>query len=97
MEPKITEKAWDPKLEDEILKKWEDEKLYNFKLQDEILSKSTIKAVAVTTNAEIIKNRISQFYSVLKHRIYLISQQPSIGISKFNKINETLLEKFKNP
>ena len=67
----------------------------DFQRKDEILSKSTIKAVAVITNAEIIKNRISQFYSVLKDRIYVISQQPSIGISKFNKINETLLEKFK--
>ncbi len=35
MEPKITEKAWEPKLEELILKKWEDEKLYDFKLQDE--------------------------------------------------------------
>ena len=35
MEPKITEKAWEPKLEESILKKWEDEKLYDFKLQDE--------------------------------------------------------------
>jgi len=30
MEPKITEKAWEPKLEDAILKKWEEEKLYDF-------------------------------------------------------------------
>ncbi len=35
MDPKITEKAWEPKLEDAILKKWDDEKLYDFKLQDE--------------------------------------------------------------
>ena len=35
MEPKITEKAWEPELEDAILKKWDDEKLYDFKLQDE--------------------------------------------------------------
>ncbi len=35
MDPKITEKAWEPKLEEAILKKWEDEKLYDFKLQDE--------------------------------------------------------------
>ena len=34
MEPKITEKAWEPKLEDTILKKWEDENLYDFTLQD---------------------------------------------------------------
>ena len=35
MDPKITEKAWEPELEDAILKKWDDEKLYDFKLQDE--------------------------------------------------------------
>ena len=34
MEPKIIEKAWEPKLEDAILKKWESEKLYDFTLQD---------------------------------------------------------------
>ena len=34
MEPKITEKAWEPKLEEAILKKWENEKLYDFKLED---------------------------------------------------------------
>ena len=34
MEPKIAEKAWDPKLENAILKKWEDEKLYDFQLCD---------------------------------------------------------------
>ena len=35
MEPKIAEKAWEPELEEAILKKWDDEKLYDFKLQDE--------------------------------------------------------------
>ena len=34
MEPKIAEKAWDPKLENAILKKWEEEKLYDFQLLD---------------------------------------------------------------
>ena len=34
MDPKITEKAWEPELEEAILKKWDDEKLYDFKLQD---------------------------------------------------------------
>ncbi|SVB36757.1 uncharacterized protein METZ01_LOCUS189611, partial [marine metagenome] len=28
MEPKISEKVWDPKIESEIRKKWEDSKLY---------------------------------------------------------------------
>ena len=35
MDPKITEKAWEPELEEAILKKWDDEKLYDFKLQDD--------------------------------------------------------------
>jgi len=30
MEPKIQEKVWDPKIESEIRKKWEDSKLMNF-------------------------------------------------------------------
>lgn len=67
----------------------------DFQRKDEILSKSTIKAVAVITNAEIIKDRISLFYSVLKDRIYVISQQPSPSISKFDKIDNKTLEKFK--
>tara|TARA_B100001123_G_C15344050_1_gene1036194 strand:- start:3527 stop:4744 length:1218 start_codon:yes stop_codon:yes gene_type:complete len=67
----------------------------DFQRKDEILSKSTIKAVAVITNAEIIKNRISLFYSVLKERIFVISQQPSISISKFDKTDENVHEEFK--
>jgi len=30
MEPKIQEKVWDPKIESNIRKKWEDSKLYEF-------------------------------------------------------------------
>ena len=30
MEPKIKEKAWDPKIEQDILKRWEEEQLYKF-------------------------------------------------------------------
>ena len=66
----------------------------DFQRKDEILSKSTIKAVAVIANAEIIKNRISLFYSVLKDRIYVISQQPSISISKFDKIDKSIKDSF---
>ena len=32
MEPKIKEKAWDPNIEQDILKRWDEEKLYNFDL-----------------------------------------------------------------
>lgn len=35
MEPKISEKAWNPELEKEILKQWDDEKIYDFTPQDE--------------------------------------------------------------
>ncbi len=35
MEPKIQEKAWNPKLELEILKKWEQENIYQFIAQEE--------------------------------------------------------------
>ena len=30
MDPKIQEKVWDPKIESDIRKKWEDSKLYEF-------------------------------------------------------------------
>ena len=35
MEPKITEKAWNPELEKKILKQWEEDKIYDFVPQDE--------------------------------------------------------------
>ena len=34
MEPKISEKAWNPELEKEILKRWKDDKIYEFTVQD---------------------------------------------------------------
>jgi len=35
MEPKISEKAWNPELEKKILKKWEDDKIYDFTPQED--------------------------------------------------------------
>ena len=35
MEPKITEKAWNPQLEQQVLKEWEETNLYDFVLADE--------------------------------------------------------------
>ena len=65
------------------------------------LKKTTIKAVAVITNSEIIKNRISFIYSVLKERIFVISHQPSTCVSNFDKNNkETKIDfekKYKLP
>ena len=66
-----------------------------FQRKDEIIQKSVIRAVAVITNSEIIKDRISFFYRVLKERIYIINHQPSINISKFEKVDKNSVEKFK--
>ena len=66
-----------------------------FQRRDEILSKSTIKAVAVITNANIIKDKIAFFYSVSKERIYVINHQPCVAISKFTKIDQNLFDNFK--
>lgn len=35
MEPKISEKAWNPELEKKILKKWQDDKIYDFTPQED--------------------------------------------------------------
>jgi valyl-tRNA synthetase len=35
MDPKISEKAWNPELEKEILKQWDEEKIYDFTPQDD--------------------------------------------------------------
>jgi len=35
MDPKISEKAWNPELEKQILKQWEDEKIYDFTTQED--------------------------------------------------------------
>ena len=35
MEPKISEKAWNPELEKKILQQWEEEKIYDFTPQDD--------------------------------------------------------------
>lgn len=67
-----------------------------FLRRDEILSKSAVKAIAVITNAEIIKEKISTFYSVEKERIYVINHRPSIGISSFNKFDQKVYEKIAN-
>ena len=34
MDPKINEKAWNPELEKEILKQWDEEKIYAFSPTD---------------------------------------------------------------
>jgi len=35
MDPKISEKAWNPELEKQILKQWEEDKIYDFTPQED--------------------------------------------------------------
>ena len=66
-----------------------------FYRRDEILTRSSIRAVAVITNAKIIKDKIASLYSVSRDRIYVINHQPSVAISKFNNSDKKSLENFK--
>ena len=56
----------------------------NFYWKENILSKVLIRAIAVITNAKIIKDKIIKFYGVDNDRVKIINHQPSTGISKFN-------------
>lgn len=56
----------------------------NFIRLEEILNKSLKRAIAVITNASIIKEKIANFYKVENERIHLINHQPSSGISSFD-------------
>ena len=58
-----------------------------FHRKDEICQKSLPRALAVITNAEIIKKRISFFYGVMDERILVINHQPSNAINNFKDID----------
>ena len=72
-----------------------------FQRKDEICQKSLPRALAVITNAEIIKKRISFFYGVLDERIHVINHQPSSAINNFKDIDlkkqKKVRELFKLP
>ena len=69
--------------------------------KDIIFEKSLPRALGIITNSEIIKERISFFYNILKERIYLINHQPSSSISEFTKpdlnLQKVVREKFQLP
>ncbi len=67
-----------------------------FQRKDEIFKKSLPRAIAVITNSEIIKKRISFFYSVLAEKIYIINHQPSSSIDNFNNIDLEKQKKFRD-
>jgi len=54
-----------------------------FQRKENIFQKSLPRALAIITNCEIIKKRISFFYRILEDRIFVIGHQPSSAISEF--------------
>ena len=72
-----------------------------FQRKENIFQKSLPRALAIITNCEIIKKRISFFYRILEDRIFVIEHHPSSAISEFkledkNKQAE-VRKKFKLP
>ena len=69
--------------------------------KEEIFKKSLPRALAIFTNCEIIKDRISFFYNVLKEKIFIINHQPSSSIEEFKivdkKKNEEVIKKYELP
>ena len=70
----------------------------HFTWKDEIYKKSLIRAAMVITNSEVIKKRISFFYSILEDRIFILNHQPSLSIEnfKFNKNDDSIINFKKN-
>ena len=72
-----------------------------FQRKEEIFSKSLPRALAVITNAEVIKKKLSFFYRILESKIYVISHQPSSSINNFQEVDKIkqkqIREKFKLP
>ena len=59
-----------------------------FQRKDDIFRKSLPRALAIFTNASIIKERISFFYGILKERIFLVNLHPSNPIKNFKNIDK---------
>ena len=60
-----------------------------FNRKNEIFSKSLKRALAIITNAEIIKQRLVKYYNICPERIFIISLRPALSINNFslNNIN----------
>lgn len=72
-----------------------------FLRKEEILKNSLNRALAIITNAEIIKKRISFFYNVLEEKIFVINHMPSLAVQSFVSLDlnkqKIFREKFKLP
>ena len=64
--------------------------LSEFQRKDEIFKKSLPRALAIITNANIIKKRISFFFGVLEEKIFVINHQPSDSIDSFKEVNKEI-------
>jgi len=60
-----------------------------FQRKDDIFKKSLPKALAIITNASIIKKRICFFYGILEERIFLVNLHPSNSVKNFKYIDKT--------
>jgi len=67
-----------------------------FLRKDEIFQKSLPKALAIITNANVIKKRISFFYRVLEEKIYIINHQPSYAVDSFKDVNPIKQKEIRN-
>lgn len=65
-----------------------------FERREETLKTVLPKAVTIITNANIIKERISFFYKILKDRILVVNHQPSLAISNYQYKSDSNSIKF---
>jgi glycosyltransferase involved in cell wall biosynthesis len=69
--------------------------------KEEIFKNSLPRAIAIITNSEIIKKRISFFYNILEDKIFIINHMPSLAIQNFLSIDlnrqKIFRDKFKIP
>ena len=66
-----------------------------FQRKDDIFKKSLPRALAIITNANIIKKRISFFYGILEERIFIISLKASSFINNFKNIDKKKQQKVR--
>ena len=85
MEPKIQEKVWEPKIETEIARKWEESGIYDFIIKD---SNYTIDTAPIPTNPTVELVNIKGGYFAV------ITYSGRLTDSNFNKHKNLLKEKI---
>ena len=58
-----------------------------FLRKEEIFKNSLPRALAVITNSEIIKKKISFFYNILEEKIFVINHMPSLAIQNYTSLD----------